>query len=100
MRWSVRYTRTTLNAQGLNAHRTDLGQELAATILHAARHVWVYRHLESSGLPRVFSRSGSAKCRKNALPGCAAEAAMDLDAIQAHEADAEGFAQRYKGYLR
>lgn len=91
-----------LDVDGTNMHRFNRDNELTATVLHEARHVWVYRNPERTGLSRVFnprrgSRSrcdadGTARC----MPGFVFEAAM----VRAHEADAEAFARRYKDRLQ
>lgn len=92
-----------LNAEGLNTHRTNFEHELAATILHEARHVWNYRHPGRTGLPRVYSpsRAGHTQCEHGNAGECAvAQPGLNMQAVEAHELDAESFAQRYKGALR
>jgi len=91
-----------LNTKGESTHRTNMDKELAATILHEARHVWVYRHADQVDLPRVYSpsRNGSINCRQNELQDCVPDSELNIEAVQAHENDAEAFAQQYKGYLQ
>lgn len=91
-----------LNQGGVNTHRTNMNGELAATILHEARHVWVYRHPDLARLPLVYSpgRSIRADCRARNMQDCRARFSLNEAAVAVHEKDAETFAERYKGYLQ
>lgn len=90
-----------LDAEGMNMHRFDHDHELTATILHEARHVWVYRNPERAGLTRVFNprRGSRSRCDADGTARCVPGFVFDAAVIRAHEADAESFAQRYKGRL-
>ena len=71
------------NAAGQNTHRLNTDNQLAATLLHEARHVWVYRNPGRAGLPRIYG------------PG----RVLNEQAVRAHEIDAEAFARRYRDAL-
>jgi hypothetical protein len=86
---------------GVNVHRLNMRQELTATVLHEARHVWAHyrpdRNLYKLRLLNAPSgRRGTPGCdpRRAGLEMCSAHISDERYAAQ--EADAEAFANRYK----
>lgn len=86
-----------LNDEGVNAHRLNWNQELTATVLHEARHVWAKRHRirPDPGVVRRYLRQWDLQaCGPQRKNGCT-EVLRDRRYL-AGEADAEDFAQRYE----
>jgi hypothetical protein len=82
----------------MNRHRVNLRQELTATILHEARHVWVHRHNVKldTALVRNSRLTRRASCDPKAARHQPCMAHIQDERYDLAEADAEAFAQRYK----
>ena len=86
---------------GINAHRLNMRQELAATVLHEIRHVWVHYQPEHSpykqkllSAPSGQREPSACKMRRSTDEMCAVHIRDERYAAQ--EADAEAFANKYK----
>jgi hypothetical protein len=86
-----------LDWDGENRHRLNTRQELTATVLHEARHVWVHRnHVR---LDASLTRPGVANRRMSCAQDTAGRMCMGHIQDERYaipEADAEAFAHRYK----
>lgn len=95
-----------LNAEGMNTHRTNMDAELATTLLHEARHVWNFRYPDRLRLPQVYSAGHEPPIARASVCGnaesqvCKNDPHLNLEAVRAHEFDAEQFAHRYKHVLQ
>lgn len=90
-----------LNDEGVNAHRINQDFELTATILHEARHAWVYKnptkaYLISPALQDLRTGIGYRCKFDEDQEGCNTGYLHDPRYSEAHEQDAEAFATRYK----
>jgi hypothetical protein len=86
---------------GINAHRLNTRQELAATVLHEIRHVWVHHQPERNPykLQLLNAPSGPREplgCGVPRIRGEICVAHIRDERYAAEEADAEAFANRYK----
>jgi hypothetical protein len=86
---------------GINAHRLNTRQELAATVLHEIRHVWIHHQPEHNPykLQLLNAPSGPREppgCGTPRVRGEICVAHIRDERYAAEEADAEAFANRYK----
>jgi hypothetical protein len=86
---------------GVNAHRLNMRQELAATVLHEIRHVWAHYQPERNPYKQKLLHAPSGQREP---PGCELQrrsgetCSMHIrdERYAAQEADAEAFANKYK----
>lgn len=97
----IRIGAACLNMDAVNTHRFNMDHELSATLLHEARHVWVYKHPDRALLPRIVDLNPMSRARCRAAGGgvCSGGYGFDDYPLEAYESDAEAFAQRYKDRL-
>lgn len=86
---------------GVNAHRLNMRQELAATVLHEMRHVWIHHEPERNPYKQAML---SAPSGQREAPHCgmgrtgteSCSVHIRDERFAAQEADAEAFANKHK----
>jgi hypothetical protein len=104
----MRISTVCLDDSLVNRHRTNAEQELTATVLHEAWHVWDIRRRQLAGALHAYPASGYGRCVPDRHPqmaplyrlSCPRGYVYDALYRKNEEADAEAFATRFRHLFR
>jgi hypothetical protein len=104
----MRISTVCLDDNLVNRHRLNLEQELTATVLHEAWHVWDIRRRQLAGALHTYPASGYGRCVPDRHPqmaplyrlSCPRGYVYDALYRKNEEADAEAFATRFRHLFR